>query len=239
VKLDTIKLPDHISFEEGCLIEPMSTLWRIMTRANIQGGDTVLVMGAGALGITGVQVAQRMGALQVISMDYNDWKLDLAKEFGADLVINRGKHTLEEIERMIRDANDGRLADVVVVVPPKVKALEEGIKLAEKGGRVSQFGPTGPGELLTIDPNEFFFKEITYASSYSAGPLQTKTVAELIFRGKLKIKKLITHHFRLEQVMEALALKAKAEDSLKIIIHPHPDEYFGSVPAVKVPKGDR
>ena len=63
-----------------------------------------------------------------------------------------------------------------------VSVLEEGIRMTEKGGRVSQFGPTGPGELLTIDPNEFFFKEITYASSYSSSPLETKEVADMIFR---------------------------------------------------------
>ena len=239
VALDTIQLPDHISFEEGCLIEPMATLWRIMTRADIKGGDTVLVLGAGALGICAVQVAQRMGALMVISIDYNDWKLEVAKRFGADMVINRGSHSLEQISRMIQDNNDGRLADVVMVVPPRVKALEEGIKLTGKGGRVSQFGPTGPGDLLTIDPNEFFFKEITYASSYSSSPIHTKTVADLLFRGKLKIKELITHHFRLEQIHEALALKDRAEDSMKIIVHPHPDEYFGSEPVIKVPKGKK
>jgi len=102
--------------------------------------------------------------------------------------------------------------------------------MTEKGGRVSQFGPTGPGELLTIDPNEFFFKEITYASSYSSSPLETKEVANLIFRGKLKVQHLITHHFRLDEIMEALALKKEAEHSLKIIVHPHPEEYFGSKP---------
>jgi L-iditol 2-dehydrogenase len=152
------------------------------------------------------------------------------------MTINRGKYSLEQISEMIKDRNDGRLADVVIVVPPRVKALEEGIKLTGKGGRVSQFGPTGPGETLTIDPNEFFFKEITYASSYSSSPIHTKTVAELLFKGKLRIRELITHHFRLEQIMEALALKKKAEDSMKIIVHPHPDEYFGSTPEIKVPR---
>jgi L-iditol 2-dehydrogenase len=152
------------------------------------------------------------------------------------MTINRGKYSLDEIAQMIQESNDGRLADVVVVVPPKVKALEEGIKLTGKGGRVSQFGPTGPGESLTIDPNEFFFKEITYASSYSSSPIHTKTAAELLFRGKLKIKELITHHYKLEQIMEALDLKERAEDSMKIIVHPHPDEYFGSTPTIKVPR---
>ena len=230
VRIDTIHLPDHISFEVGALIEPMATMWRLMSRAGIQGGDTVLVIGAGALGLAAVQVAQKMGAVMVINSDYNDWKLEYSKALGVDLTINRGKYTLDEIKEIIKDSNEGRLADVVVVIPPRLKVLEEGIKLTGKGGRVSQFGPTAPGERLTIDPNDFFFREITYASSYSSTPIETKTVADFIFKGKLKVQHLITHHFTLDQIMEALALKKKAEDSLKIMVHPHPDEYFGSNP---------
>ncbi|MGI6750608.1 MAG: zinc-binding dehydrogenase [Atribacter sp.] len=230
VRLDLIHLPDHISFEVGALIEPMATMWRLMSRAGLQGGDTVLVIGAGALGLSAIQVAQRLGATMVINSDYNDWKLEYSKALGVDFTINRGKHTLDEIKEIIRESNEGRLADVVVVIPPRIKALEEGIELTEKGGVVSQFGPTGPGEVLTIDPNYFFFREITYAASYSSTPNETKMVADFIFKGKLKVKHLITHHYTLDQIMEALALKKKAEDSLKIMVHPHPDEYFGSNP---------
>jgi L-iditol 2-dehydrogenase len=231
VRTDVIQLPDEIPFEVGCLIEPMATMWRLMTRAGIHGGDTVLVMGAGALGLSAVQVAQRFGAAMVINTDFNEWKLEYSRALGVDLVIDRSKVSEQEAAERIRSLNHGRLADVVVVIPPMVSVLEEGIRMTEKGGRVSQFGPTGPGELLTIDPNEFFFKEITYASSYSSSPLDTKEVAEMIFQGKLKVQHLITHHFRLDQILEALALKKEAEHSLKIVVHPHPKEYFGSKPA--------
>jgi L-iditol 2-dehydrogenase len=201
-----------------------------MTRAGIHGGDTVLVIGAGALGLSAVQVAQRFGASMVVNSDFNEWKLAYSRALGVDLAIDRSKLSEKEAAEQIRSLNHGRLADVVVVIPPMVSVLEEGIRMTEKGGRVSQFGPTGPGELLTIDPNEFFFKEITYASSYSSSPLETKEVADMIFRGKLKVQHLITHHFTLDQIMEALALKDEAEHSLKIVVHPHPKEYFGSKP---------
>ena len=103
VRLDLIHLPDHISFEVGALIEPMATMWRLMSRAGLQGGDTVLVIGAGALGLSAVQVAQRFGATMVINSDYNDWKLEYSKALGADFTINRGKHTLDEIKEIIRN----------------------------------------------------------------------------------------------------------------------------------------
>ncbi len=230
VEIDTIKLPDDIPFEVGCLIEPMATMWRLMKRAGIQAGDTVLILGAGVLGLSAVQVANRMGAAMVISCDRNQWKLDYAGPLGADLTVDRSTHSPEEVAEVIRKNNEGRLPDVVVVIPPTLQALQEGIALTGPGGRVSQFGPTGPGETITIDPNDFFFREITYASSYSSTPIETAEVATQLFRGKLKVQHMITHHLRLDQIMEGLALKKKAEDSLKIIVHPHPDEYFGSDP---------
>lgn len=231
VAIDTIKLPDDVPFEVGALIEPLATMWRLMKRAGIQNGDTVLIMGAGVLGLSAVQVATRMGAGMVISSDRNQWKLDYAGPLGADLTIDRSKHTPEEVAEVIREHNMDRLPDVVVVIPPMVEVLREGIALTGPGGRVSQFGPTGPGDVLTIDPNDFFFREITYASSYSSTPLETREVSELLFRGKLKVQHLISHHLRLDQIKEGLDLKEKAEDSLKIMVHPHPDEYFGSDPA--------
>ena len=72
----------------------MATMWRLMSRAGLQGGDTVLVIGAGALGLSAVQVAQRFGATMVINSDYNYLKLEYSKDLGADFTINRGKHTL-------------------------------------------------------------------------------------------------------------------------------------------------
>ena len=129
VRTDVIHLPDNIPFEVGALIEPLATMWRLMNRANIKGGDTVLILGAGFLGLSAVQVAQRQGACMVISCDYNDWKLKYAKDLGADMIINRGKFTIKEIAEKIREANEGRLADVVIVVPPKLSALEEGDRL--------------------------------------------------------------------------------------------------------------
>lgn len=221
VQFDTIKLPDHISFEEGCLIEPLACCWRTIKRTNLQPGDTVVVMGAGFAGLVGVEVAKILGAGLVIVSDFVDFKLDKAKELGADVVINPGK---EDVLEKIKEVNEGRKADIVLITPSSLPALKEGIRLAEKGGTITQFGPTGPDESFSMIPHDFFFQELTYSPSYSSSPIETKTVATFIFQGKIKVLPLITHHFKLDQIMEALELKKKATDSLKIIIHPHDEE---------------
>ncbi len=218
VQLDTIKLPDHISFEEGCLIEILSCVWRALKRSNPHTGDTVLILGAGFAGLAAVQIAKIMGAGRVFITDFIDFKLNIAKEIGADLAMNPGK---ENVLEKIKEANTGRKADIVMTTAGSIKAVQEATKLIEKGGTLVQFGPTEQDKSFSWAPNDFFYSEISYIPTYSSSPLDTKEVSIYLFQGRIKVDKLITHHFKLDQINEALELKRKAADSLKIIIHPH------------------
>lgn len=218
VELDTIRLPDHVSFDEGCLIEPLATVWRAVKRTNIQVGDSVLIIGAGFAGLAALQIARIFGAGLVGICDLVDDKLEIAKELGADLTIN-SRH--QDVLESFRTANEGRKADIVMVVPGSISALEQGIKLTEKGGTVIQYGVTEKDQRISLDPFDFLHREVTYSSSYSSSPIDTKEVAGFLFLGKIKGLPLISHHFRLDQIVEALELKKKAVDSIKILIHPH------------------
>ncbi|MGQ9616494.1 MAG: zinc-binding dehydrogenase [Spirochaetota bacterium] len=221
VELDTIKLPDHISFDEGCLIEILSCVWRALKRANIYTGDTILIIGAGFVGLAAVQIARILGAGKVLISDYIDYKLKIAKELGADEVINIGE---ESVMEKLLVCNKGRKADKVMTIAGSIKAVQDGTMMLDKGGTLIQFGPTEQNAAFSWSPNDFFYREISYISSYSSSPLDTKEVAHHLFRGDIKVKKLITHHFPLDKIREALELKRKAVDSLKIIIHPHPGQ---------------
>ena len=218
VQVDTIKLPDHITFDEGSLIEPLATVWRAFKRSKIHIGDTVLIIGAGFAGLAAVQIAKIFGASTVIISDLVDYKLELAKQLGADYTINPQQ---ENIFDKITEINEGRKADIVIVVPPNRKILEEGIRLTEKGGTIIQYGVSNIDDMISINPFDFLHYELTYAPSYSSSPIDTKEVATFLFKGKIKGAPLISHHFKLDQLKEALTLKKKAIDSIKIIIHPH------------------
>jgi L-iditol 2-dehydrogenase len=218
VKLDTIPLPDHVSFDEGCLIEILSCAWRALKRGGIHIGDTVLIIGAGFVGLASVQMAKILGARKVCISDLVDFKLDLAKQVGADIVINAGKEDV--LERLCTE-NGGRKADRVMTIAGSIKVLQQATGLLDKGGTLIQFGPTEQDATFPWAPNDFFYNEISYIPSYSSSPIDTKEISHLLFGGRIQVKNLITHHFPLDRIEEALEIKARATDSLKIIIHPN------------------
>ena len=218
VQLDTIVLPDHITFDEGCLIEILSCIWRCLKRAHVHVGDTVFIIGAGFVGLAALQIARIMGARKVFISDLVDFKLRKALEMGADAALNPKK---ENVSEKLLDLNEGRKADVVMTIAGSIKAVQEGAKLVDRGGTLAQFGPTEQDATFPWAPNDFFYPEISYIPTYSSSPLETREVSHYLFQGELKVAPLISHHFKLDQIAEALALKEKAEDSLKIVVHPH------------------
>jgi L-iditol 2-dehydrogenase len=218
VKLDTIPLPDHVSFDEGCLIEILSCAWRSLKRADITIGDTVLIIGAGFVGLAAIQLARILGARTVLISDLIDFKLRMAEKVGADGVINPSK---EDVLEKLLQVNGGRKADVVMTIAGSIKVLQQAAGLLDKGGTLAQFGPTEQDATFPWAPNDFFYNEISYVPSYSSSPIDTKEVSHLLFSGSVQVKELITHHYPLEQIEEALNVKARADDSLKIIVHPN------------------
>jgi L-iditol 2-dehydrogenase len=218
VKLDTIHLPDHVSFDEGCLIEILSCAWRALKRGNIRIGDTVLIVGAGFVGLASVQLAKILGARKVIISDLVDFKLDLAGKLGADAVINP---TSEDVLERLRAENGGRKADRVMTIAGSIKAVQQAAGLLDRGGTLIQFGPTEQDATFSWAPNDFFYNEISYIPSYSSSPIDTREVSHLLFSGRILVRDLITHHFPLDRIQEALEVKARASDSLKIIVHPN------------------
>ena len=221
VNIGTIKIPDHISFEEGCLIEPISCIWRALKRANIQAGDIVLIMGAGFIGLTAVQLVKILSAGLVIISDSIDFKLKKAQEVRADIIIN---HSKENVLEKIKEATGGRKADIVMITSSTINSIKEAIKLTEKGGTIIQFGVTGSNESLPIIPYSFLKSEFTYFGTYSSSHIDTNVIANFLSYGKLKVRPLISKQFKLDQVQQAIEFKRNTVESLKIIINPNEEE---------------
>jgi len=216
VQHDVLHLPEDMPFDEGTLIEPVATCIRGVERAGLQKGDTVLVLGAGVSGLTLLQLARVWGAGKVLITDLVDYRLEVARRMGADLALN----ATQDIDAALRDLNEGRRADVVLVSVGSLQAMEQGMALAEKGGTVLCFAPSRPGVMLPISPHRLMFEEVNVTGTYSCTPMETRLSLQLIESGRIDVCDLITHHFGLEGVAEAMALAAKAQESLKIIIQP-------------------
>jgi L-iditol 2-dehydrogenase len=215
LQIDTLKIPETLSFEEATLIEPVGCCIRAFNKSSIQADDTVVIIGAGATGIIHTALSKIFGATKTIVSDLIDYRLKMAKEFGADVIVNPKN---EDLKAVVNAETDGIGADLVVVTAPCLEAYKTGLSVCRKGAKLCVFAPTSPGEYLKISPKELFFSEIQIIPSYSTSHIETKTALELIKTDRLKVKELITHRFRLADTAKAFKTALENKESLKVIV---------------------
>ena len=215
LEIDTLKIPESLSFEEATFIEPVGCCLRAIKKCGLQTGDSVAVIGSGVIGIIHIALAKIFGAAKVIASDLIDFRLATAKKFGADITVNPQK---EDFISIAKAETEGIGVDVAFVTAPSLEAYKAGLSVCRKGGKLCVFAPTHPKERLQISPKDLFFSEIQIIPSYSTSHLETRLALELIKSGRLKLKELITHRFRLEEAAEAFKTALENKESLKVII---------------------
>jgi L-iditol 2-dehydrogenase len=212
---DTLNLSDTMSYEDGTLIEPTACVVKALKRANIKRGDTVLVIGLGIMGQLNILLARKYGAERIIGADLVPFRLQKAQEFGADEVIDVAR---DDFIGSLKALTDSAMADIVIVGPNSVDVMKQGVAATGPGGSVVFFTPAKPGEMLTIAPNELYFRDMNIITSYSCGPTDTADALEIVEEGLVTAEKLVTHKFPIEETAEAFRLTSEARDSLKSVI---------------------
>ena len=216
VALGTFRLPDEISFEDGTFIEPLGCVIRGQRRANIKPNHTVLVIGSGISGILHIQLARVKGVKKIIATDVNEYRMNSAKKFGADVVID----AKEDVPRRVREVNNGKLVDQVIVCTGAVSAINQALKSVDKGGTILFFAPTDPGIDIALPFNEFWSNQITLTTTYAAAPDDIKEAIDLIRSKKINVHDMITHRLNLAETCKGFQIVADAKDSIKVIIEP-------------------
>lgn len=212
---DTLKLPDHLSFEDGAIVEPVACSVKAFKRAGVKKGDYVVILGLGFMGQVNIKLAKFYGAELTIGVDKVKYRLEKAIENGADYVIDFSN---ESVKEKVFEITGGYGADVVIVGPGTIEAIYSGLEIVAKGGKLVLFTPTPDDAILEIKPYEVYFKEISIIPSYSAGPDDTVEALELISKGIIKAEKFVTHRFKIENTLDAFMLTASAGESLKCMI---------------------
>jgi L-iditol 2-dehydrogenase len=224
------KVPLELSVEEAALSE-IFVVSSLLDRAKMYSqidargfsfGDSVVVQGLGAVGMMMIAKAQMLGAGKIIGLDSMPSKLELAKEFGADLTIDVSRLTEDELVEYIRSETEGRGADVVVEVVGRPKVLDVGLRMLRRGGTYCETGnfvDTGSVELNvhrhlsaknvlfignTNHPHDMYYAHFNMMMKH---------------RKSFPWHKLISHRFSLEQCAEALK-KAYDPDALKVVFTP-------------------
>jgi len=211
------RIPDEVSFEEASFTEPLACVIRGQRRANIQPGNSVLVVGTGISGLLHVQMARALGAGRVVATDINEYRMKAALRFGADAVI----HAEENVPVRLRQVNDGRLADRVIVCTGVPSAIVQALKSVDRGGTVLLFAPTEPGVSVPISLNDVFWgDDVTVTTSYAGSPADHHTALKLIRARHVRVGEMITHRLSLDETGRGFQLVAKAQDSIKVIIEP-------------------
>jgi len=213
--IDTLRIPESISFEEATLIEPIGCCLRALMKCGLQLGDSVAIIGAGATGIIHIALAKILGAKKIIASDLLDYRLAMAKKFGANVCVNpKG----EDFAEIVKAETDGRGVDVTVVTAPSLEAYKAGLTTCRKGGKLCVFAPTEPDKHLQTSPKELFFSEVQIIPSYSTSHLETRLALELLESGRINAKGLITHRFSLAETAKAFRTALECRESLKVVV---------------------
>ncbi|MEA2657546.1 MAG: L-iditol 2-dehydrogenase [Candidatus Binatota bacterium] len=216
VELGTLRIPDSVTFDEGSFIEPLACVVRAQRFGDVTAGQTVLVIGSGISGLLHIQLARARGAARIIATDISDYRLNAAKQFGADAAI----HGAEDVPMRLRELNENRLADLVIVCTGAMPAIQQAIKSIDRGGTLLFFAPTAAEVDVPIPLFDFWRDEIKVVTSYAGSGDDLKESLELIRDRKVRVGDMVTHRLSLAEAGLGFQLTASGQDSIKVIIDP-------------------
>lgn len=202
------KVSPEVPFEEAAFVEPIACTIQSAQKLNVQYGDTVVVIGAGTMGILNLWVSNLRGAKVIVS-EVNDARRKKALELGAFAGINPlDKATVEE---QLLALNDGRKADAVIVAIGNDAANQDALKMVADNGIVMLFASAHPGTPLSIDPNVIHSRGIWITGVTGKNQADLYQAAALLSSRQIRTSPLIERKFPLEKAQEALELAANNE----------------------------
>lgn len=212
------KVPDNMSLDAAALTEPLSCAVNCLELSPVSKGDSVLVMGAGPLGLMMADLARHLGAEKVFLAGVGTEQLEKAKGFNIDATIAQSN---QDIEEEINKLTDGLGVDLVVTACPAPEAQQVAMKVVAKKGKVNFFGGLPRDKsIVELDTNLIHYKEITVVGTHGSAPRHVAKAMELQTEGKMDLGKYIETTFPLEEINDALKV-AQGKGRLKIIIKPN------------------
>ena len=209
----TYRVPDGVSDEEILMLaDLLPTGYEVGVLAGGVGpGDVVAVVGVGPIGLSAITAAQLYSPSHIVAIDLSDARLDAAKRFGADVVVNTSGALAA-----IKDLTGGLGADVAIEAVGVPASFELAVSLARPGGRIANIGVHG--EAATLHLEEQWIRDITITTGL-VDTSSTPTLMRLIITGQIDAKRFITHHFGLDEFDEAYDVFARpASGALKVVL---------------------
>ncbi len=211
------KIPPRVDMEAAALAEPLACCINGLERVFFKGGKSVLVIGAGPVGLLLIQTARTFGSTLTILSDRDTKRLEMAHTWNADYIINNeDTDLLEEVMQITK----GKGVDVVFTACPSPDAQELALKVVAKRGVINFFGglPKNSRD-IHLQSNDIHYKEVYLTGSHGSTPRHHALAMDLISTGRIDVSKLITHRYPLDDIQEAFEV-VKNRSGLKVIIKP-------------------
>ena len=208
-----LRIPDGVSYEEACFSEPLACCINGSQYSQIPFGGTVVIIGAGPIGLTHLQLAKLSGARTIVS-ELSAARLGKAEELGADALIDAS--TSDPVAQ-VSELTQGRGADVVIVAVGAPPALKQALEMAGLCATVNYFAGTYPPTTIPLDPNLIHYKQIRLTGSHDYSPLDFQNALQLIATGAVHVTPLISHRLPLDAVSEGFDV-VRDQAGLKVVI---------------------
>ena len=185
-------------------------------------GASVAIQGVGPLGLLHVFKARILGAGDIVALDLSDYRLNLAKEFGADHTINVTGLSGPEIAARVADVTGGRGADVVVECTGVAEAVAQGVNIARRGGMYIVAGVFAEVGTITIDPHHIAARQLRMIGMCNHPPTGYPASLTLLdkWQNHFPLHKFVTHDFAVSDTAAAMERVMDIEDCMKIVIRP-------------------
>lgn len=211
------KIPDGVSFDQACFVEPVNTCLKGVKQIDPQPGDVVVILGQGPIGLIFTMMVKRSGAL-IVATDTMPGRRALALEFGAEAAFDPREPDLEEY---VKSVTGGRGADLAIIAASARGIVEQAVACSRPGARILLFAQTSHQERIEVSGADVCMGERVLCGSYSASVDLQKESADLVFSGALPVERLISHRFPLSQIHQGIERALHPDDgSLKIVVQP-------------------
>lgn len=210
------RIPQGVSFDQACWVEPVNTCLKGVESLALQQGDVVGILGQGPIGLIFTMLTKRTGAT-VLATDAIASRRNLSSSFGALAFDPRSSG----FEAAIRSATDGRGADAVILATSANGLIDQALRISRPGARILLFAQTSAAERIEFSGSDVCVGERVLYGSYSADVDLQAESARLVFGGELPLDRLVSDRLPLSEISRGIAIAQRPDErSLKVIVHP-------------------
>ncbi len=215
VERNTYEIPDHVTYQDAALVEPLACVLRGLEETSVKPGDTVVVLGLGPIGLMFVRLAHVYGA-RVIAIGRRKTQLDRAARMGAEeLMLSEG-----DLEAPVHALTGGRGADIAIEAVGQPEAWETAVKLVRKGGTVNFFGGCPHESRVALDTSLLHYSEITCKASFHHTPAHIQKALASVSRGDITARDFVNGVEPLVNLLEVMRHLMSHNGHMKTAIIP-------------------